>query len=228
MNSQQKIRIALLDDEELIVDSIKMLLESNGQHEVVLAETNGEGFLQSITDLPQGHEPQIILLDINMSPLDGYQIVDILQQRYDRVKIIILSSHYKSAIFGQMVKLGISAFVPKNTSKEHLFNAIQEVHTKGVYFSLSDQMLLADYIKKKKKERSRTLIQISARETEVLQLICEEHTNQEIANKLYLSKLTVEGHRQNLIDKIGAKNTVGLVVFAIINELYSPGTKYFS
>jgi DNA-binding NarL/FixJ family response regulator len=121
-----------------------------------------------------------------------------------------------------MIKLGVSAFIPKNANKKSLITAIESVYEHGIYFSKSDQEMLIQFMgSNSKRSVFNNNEELSNREIEVLKLICNEYTSQEIADKLFISKRTVEGHRQKVIDKIGAKNTVGLVIYAIANKLHT-------
>jgi DNA-binding NarL/FixJ family response regulator len=153
--------------------------------------------------------------------MDGFELTETLKDKYPALKIIILSSHYKSNVLGHMIKLGISAFIPKNSNKELLITAIESVNNSGVYFTQTDQEMLKQYMDSKSRKLSlRVNGKLSNREIGIVKLICLEHTNQEIADELFLSKRTVEGHRQKLLDKVGAKNTAGLVVYAIANGFH--------
>lgn len=229
MNEEQKIKLALLDDEALIVDAMKLLLATNDGIELVFSSTNGQEFMDYLDTVSRNDAPEIVLLDISMKPIDGFQIVDFIQKSHSYLKIIILSSHYRVTVFGQMIKLGVAAFVPKSASQKHLFEAIYQVSRIGAYFSMKDQILLAKFVKNKSnKKYFNSSSNLTKREIEILRHICQELTSQEISEKVFLSKRTVEGHRQNILDKIGAKNTAGIVIFGIMNDLFRPNSKYFS
>lgn len=131
-------------------------------------------------------------------------------------------------MFGHMIRLGVSAFLPKNASQKLLVEAIEKVQKTGVFFTEQDHEMLASFVKSDSPKRYfNSAESLTEREVEVLQLICSEYTNQEIAEKLYLSKRTVESHRQRILEKIGAKNTAGLVIYAISQELFTPESKYY-
>lgn len=122
-------------------------------------------------------------------------------------------------------KLAINKWVKSRGNfeevKKQLISAVESVHEYGIYFTKVDQEILVNYKGNSKRSIFINNEDLSKREIEVLKLICDEYTSQEIADKLFISKRTVEGHRQKVIDKIGAKNTVGLVVYAITNKLYT-------
>ncbi|MGB0523077.1 MAG: response regulator [Flammeovirgaceae bacterium] len=222
------INIALVDDEFLFLEGLTALLANEASLSIVATANGGKALLEQLQALPNEQFPSIILLDIQMKPMDGFELVGILKEKYPDLHIIILSSHYKQAIFGHMIKLGAAAFLPKNASQTLLIEAINQVQATGVFFSPKDHELLTKFVKSKSPKRYfNSVEQLSDREIEVVQLICLEYTNQEIADKLCLSKRTVESHRQRILDKIGAKNTVGLVIYAMAHDLCTPDSKYF-
>ncbi|MDC8105223.1 MULTISPECIES: response regulator transcription factor [Chryseobacterium] len=221
MNS--KIKIALIDDEQLILEGIKLLLSNEQNISVTLTSDNGPDFINNLESLAENSFPDIALVDVQMQPMNGFELVGILKEKYPDLKIIILSSHYKSSILGYMVKLGVSAFLPKNSNKKTFIEAITMVHKNGVYFTAEDHQMLFSYMNSSSKKKSLFEMEdeLSEREKDVVKLICQEFTNNEIAEKLFISPRTVESHRQRVLEKIGAKNTVGIVIYAIINHIYS-------
>ncbi|WP_312993313.1 response regulator transcription factor [Chryseobacterium flavum] len=219
-----QIKIALIDDEQLILEGIKMLLASEKNLSVSLTADNGPDFIEQLEKLSEYDFPDIALVDVQMKPMNGFELVEILKEKYPDLKIIILSSHYKTSILGYMVKLGVSAFLPKNSNKKMFIEAITMVHKNGVFFTAEDHQMLFTYMNSpvKKKSLFDTEDELSEREKEVVRLICQELTNNEIGEKLFISPRTVESHRQRILEKIGAKNTVGIVIYAIINNIYTP------
>ena len=218
------INLAIVDDEELIVEGLKLLLSFEKSINVVQTANNGITFLENLAELDAEQFPDIVLVDIQMQPMDGFELVEKLRNLYPDLKIIILSSHYKSSILGYMVKLGVSAFLPKNSNKATFIDAITLVHRNGVYFTSEDYQMIQSYMNNTPKKK--TLFddndELTEREKEVVKLVCEELTNQEIGERLSLSPRTIETHRQRILDKIGAKNTVGIVIYALVNNIYEP------
>ena len=216
------IKIALVDDEALFVEGLSLLFSNVAHINVTTTANSGLEFLKFLKNNLETDLPDIALVDIQMKPMDGFQLVEALKDKYPDLKIIILSSHYKSNVLGHMIKLGVSAFIPKNANKELLVTAIESVNNTGVYFTQTDQEMLMQFMNSKSKKLTLNVNgELSNREIEVVKLICCEHTNQEIADQLFLSKRTVESHRQRILEKVGAKNTVGLVVYAIANDIHS-------
>lgn len=219
----KKIKLALVDDEQLILEGIRMLLSAQNNISVDYMTTVASQFVDYLEALENDDFPDIAMIDIQMQPMDGFELVEILKKKYPELKIIILSSHYKSSVLGYMVKLGVSAFLPKNSNKKNFIDAIEAVDKNGMYFTKEDHEMLMSYMNtpSRKKSLFDNEETISNREKDVVKLICQEKTNQEIADILFLSPRTVESHRQRILDKIGAKNTVGIVIYAIINNIHS-------
>ncbi|MGU3376212.1 response regulator transcription factor [Chryseobacterium sp. M5A1_1a] len=221
MSSQ--IKIALIDDEQLILEGVKMLLSNEKNISVCLTADSGPDFIEDLGKLLPSEFPDIALVDVQMKPMNGFELVEILKEKYPDLKIIILSSHYKTSILGYMVKLGVSAFLPKNSNKKTFIDAITMVDKNGVFFTAEDHQMLFTYMNSTAKKNSlfQTEDELSEREKDVVKLICQEFTNNEIGEKLFISPRTVESHRQRILEKIGAKNTVGIVIYAIVNNIYS-------
>lgn len=221
MSSQ--IKVALIDDEQLILEGVKMLLSNEKNISVSLTADNGPDFIEDLGKLSKDDFPDIALIDVQMKPMNGFELVEILKEKYPDLKIIILSSHYKTSILGYMVKLGVSAFLPKNSNKKTFIEAITMVDKNGVFFTAEDHQMLFTYMNSSTKKKSlfETEDELSEREKDVVKLICQELTNNEIGEKLFISPRTVESHRQRILEKIGAKNTVGIVIYAIVNNIYS-------
>ncbi|MFC4165210.1 response regulator transcription factor [Epilithonimonas zeae] len=219
----EKIKIALVDDEQLILEGVKMLLSAKENISVDFMATSGAEILAHLETLEADNFPDIAMVDVQMQPMDGFELVEILKKNYPNLKIIILSSHYKSSVLGYMIKLGVSAFLPKNSSKTVFIEAIEAVNKNGMYFTKEDHQMLSTYLNSpaRKKSLFDNEETLTAREIDVVKLICQEKTNQQIADTLFLSPRTVESHRQRILDKIGAKNTVGIVIYAVVNDIYS-------
>lgn len=217
------IRIAIIDDEQLITEGIRLLLSAEESIHVSFTSCDGHSFLENLGRLSPDEFPHIALIDIQMQPMNGFELVETLRRDFPQLKLMILSSHYKSSVFGYMIKLGISAFLAKNSDRNTFIEAIRNVHTKGVFFSLTDQEMLLSYMNNPPRKKTLFTLEddLSEREREVIKLICEQCTNQEIAEKLNLSPRTVESHRQRILEKTGSKNSVGIVIYAVINNIYS-------
>ncbi|MDN5423994.1 MAG: response regulator transcription factor [Chryseobacterium sp.] len=199
MNSQ--IKIALIDDEQLILEGVKMLLSNEKNISVCLTSNNGPDFIEKLGSLSEDDFPNIALVDVQMQPMNGFELVEVLKEKYPELKIIILSSHYKTSILGYMVKLGVSAFLPKNSHRKTFIDAITMVYKNGVFFTAEDHQMLFTYMNSSAKKKSLFEMEdeLSEREKDVVKLICQEYTNNEIGEKLFISPRTVESHRQRIL-----------------------------
>lgn len=201
------IKIILADDHLLVRNGIKMLLDTDENIEVIAELDNG----REVVDLLKGGvDCDMIISDISMPEMDGMELADRLRSDYPLIKLVLLSMLNDQAHLLQAFEKGASGYLVKNIDYEELLFAVKHVHKGGRYLCDELSQLLITYLREQPQyglDNTRALdqIEISDRELEVLHLIGEGFTNQEIADQLFLSKRTVEGHRQNLIDKTGAK-----------------------
>lgn len=216
------IHIAVVDDETLFRKGIKMIFDRIDEVEVVLEAGNGQELLDRLHQSP--NTPDVLLIDLNMPVLDGIETTKILQKMHPDLKIVILSSYFRKAFVVNMIELGAASYLPKNASPEDVLTTIKEVFSKG--FSYNDQVMefIRENMIQKTKEKASFGAELTGRELEILTLICHQHTAAEIAEKLFISPRTVEGHRNNLLQKFNCRNTAGLVVYALQHELvpFSP------
>jgi DNA-binding NarL/FixJ family response regulator len=214
------IRIGLTDDQLLFRQVLASLIRNIKEYDLVMEADNGIDCLEKLSLIPD--PPDIILMDMEMPGMDGIELNKILHAKYPSIKVIVLSVHANERLIANMIEAGASGYLVKNCDKEELLAAIQSVISSGYYINtnvLKAIQLASDKKNKKLKNVSHIDIDISEREKEILGLICKELSNAEIAEKLFISIRTVEGHRNNLLIKTGCKNTAGLVVFAIKSRL---------
>ncbi|MAN01896.1 MAG: hypothetical protein CMI36_15710 [Owenweeksia sp.] len=215
-----KIKIVMADDEELFLNGLKALLEKDKKLQILFTANDGEELLEKLEGAVE--KPHIAVVDLRMKKKDGIATTEQLKKLCPELKIIILSSHYRETFVGYMLKLGVNAFLPKDINPDLLQEVIAQVQARGLYFTddqlkgLQEQLSSGSGMKAPPTTDSHEL---TGRETEILQLICEQYTNAEIAEKLFISIRTVEGHRNNLLLKTEAKNTAGLVLFALAHNL---------
>tara|TARA_R110000787_G_scaffold200643_3_gene311602 strand:- start:98 stop:781 length:684 start_codon:yes stop_codon:yes gene_type:complete len=217
---KEKIRIAIADDEELFRKGMKFLLEKTDGFEVLIEAENG----QELIDLLKTSEkiPSIILMDLKMPVLNGVETTKIIHKQFPNIKIIALTSYSGKSFIVNMIDVGASSYLTKNTSPKDVIYTIKEVHDKGFYYDedvmkMIHENLLSSSGKRIKSDLDKNLL--SKREIEVLELICSECTTSEIADKLFISPRTVDGHRNNLLLKTGTKNVAGLVIYGIQKKL---------
>ncbi|MES2373592.1 MAG: response regulator transcription factor [Bacteroidota bacterium] len=217
----KEVRIALVDDQKLFRQSLSALLAVVPVYQVVMEAESGTDCLTQLSAM--NILPDIILMDMEMPGMDGIELNESLQKKYPAIKVIVLSMHAKERLISRMIESGACGYLIKNCDKEELLAAIHTVAETGFY--INTQVLKAIQGASGSRTKSRNnlaqlSIEFTPREKEVLILICKEYTNAEIANKLFISIRTTEGHRTNLLAKTGCHNTAGLVLFAVKTNLF--------
>jgi DNA-binding NarL/FixJ family response regulator len=209
-----KISIAIVDDEALIVMLLSDYFSKHPGIEVSFTANDGTQLIDYLgeTESP----PDIVLLDLQMKEMNGIDTATILKKEFSDLKIIVVSSFYKKSFMGYMLKLGINAFLPKGIHPEQLVEAIEDVYTKGFYFMEEQIEVMRNQISSNAPAPSlSTEEELTDREMDVLKLICQQYTAPQIAEMLYISPRTVEGHKSNLLIKTSARNLAGLVIYAV-------------
>lgn len=212
----ETIRIALADNQLLFRQSISFFIGAVEGFELLFEADNGVEFMDALER--SGHKPHIALLDVEMPVMDGLELQSKLHHSYPELKTIMLSVHNNERLIARFIQNGANGYLQKNCDKTELIDAIRTTHEKGFYMNESVMKALQN-IGRNKPSKRLDGVDISARERDVLCLICKEYSTQEIAEKLFLSPRTVEGHRNNLLLKTGCRNTAGLVLFAIRNQI---------
>ncbi|RZJ74100.1 MAG: response regulator transcription factor [Flavobacterium sp.] len=212
-----KIAIAITDDDALIVSLLQGYLDGRNGIEVLFTAGSGEELLDILSKAV--HLPEVLLLDLKMSGIDGVAVTENIKTNYPDIKVIVISSHYQKTFMGFMLKTGVSAFLPKGISPVELVDIISVVSKQGYYFREDQMDALREQIPAKAPRPALNDDSISEREVEVLRLICQQKTAKEIGDMLNVAQRTVEGHKNNLFAKTGAKNIAGLVIYAIQNQI---------
>jgi DNA-binding NarL/FixJ family response regulator len=219
MSSQNKIiRVLLVDDHKIVRDGIKVLLQDEADIEVVGEAVNGKHALEVLNEIT----PDLLIIDINMPVMNGIECVHEVVKNYPGVKILALTMLNEQEHIKNMIAAGAGGYILKNSGKEELIDAIKTVTSGQNYFSDEVKNIIMMNIVKRKTAGSKIEgepIPLTNREKDVLKYIVQEFTNQEIAEKLFISVRTVDAHRRNLLEKTGARNTAGLVKFALENNI---------
>lgn len=212
------ITLAIADDEALFRKGISLLINDLDNMSLYFEAVNGKDLLDKLEKLDSaGVQPDVLLLDLNMPEMNGIEAAKVIREKYPDLKFIVLSSYYSKAFIVNMIELGAAGYLAKNSAPEDMEHTIREVAAKGFFYDQKVMEVIRESMVKKTRPQLRVPfgIDISDREREVLQLICEEYTTPEIAEKLFISPRTVDGHRNNLLQKMDCRNTAGLVVVAI-------------
>ena len=200
--------ILLVDDHQIVIDGLKILLEEAPNVGGLYEALSGEEVLNCV----ESTDINLVLLDVNLPDKSGFDICKMLKEQYEDIKIIALTMYGNAGYINKMIKAGADGYLLKNTGKEELLKAIDSVMQGERYFSKQVTDILVSGMQEVKKPKSTDFIQkLTRREKEVLQLIIDEYTTDEIASKLFISSTTVISHRKSLLRKLNVKNVAGLV-----------------
>ncbi|MCY7329077.1 MAG: response regulator transcription factor [Saprospiraceae bacterium] len=211
------IRVAIAEDQRLFRECLVSILNATDHLQVVVEAANGKELLAQLTT--QASMPDVVLLDLTMPEMNGLETTQHLKKDFPHIKIVILSVHSEERHIVRMVGMGVSGYLLKNSELSEVTRAVEAVHEKGYYFNDSVLRAMQTGMSQQQQKQYDPQTPLTAREKEVLTLICRERTTPEIAGQLFLSVRTVDGHRNNLLEKTGARNTVGLVLYAIRHGL---------
>ncbi|WP_127133101.1 response regulator [Pseudoflavitalea rhizosphaerae] len=209
-----RISIMIVDDHTLIRETWSFLLGRNEGFDVI-AEV-GDG--QQAIEIARDKRPNIVLLDINMAPLNGFDIIKMIRKLSPGSKVIAVSMHSQPAYAKKMFRLGARGYVTKNSPRQEMLNAITEVYNGQIFICQEVKNILSDQVLNEE-ETNTGLNQLSEREIEVINLIRDGLSSKEIADKLKLSIKTVEVHRHNILKKLRVKNTAALINYINSNGL---------
>ncbi|HOW29977.1 MAG TPA: response regulator transcription factor [Bacteroidales bacterium] len=216
---KETIKILLVDDHHLVRAGIANLLAGENDLEVV-GEASNAG---EMIDLLKVQHPDLAVLDIALPDMSGIELARQMAKEFPQVKVIFLSMYTSEEFVFNAINSGAKGYLPKNTSRNELLQAIRAVYKGEEYFAESiSNTILKSYIKKAKSgnlDQLRNESLLSKREVEVLRLFAQGLTNQEIADKLFISIRTVESHKNHIMQRLELKTTVDLIKFAIRNNL---------
>jgi DNA-binding NarL/FixJ family response regulator len=207
---KNNIKLLIVDDHKMFLEGIQSILSETDFIEVVGTAKNG---LEAIK-LTNSFLPDVIITDLTMPELDGIELTEKIKDSYENIKVLVVSSHIEGEMISKAIKAGINGYIFKNTGKTELLKAIKKIANGENYYTEEVKESLQNSLFNPAEARKQ-VANISTREKEILQLIAEELNTQEIADKLFISPNTVEVHRKNLMRKIGTKNMIGLVKYAI-------------
>lgn len=214
------ITVHIADDHQILIDGVKAVLNLEPNIEVIGFSLNGI----QVVDWFKDHYADVLILDINMPELDGIGVLKNLKKFKKRPEIIVLSSYDDIKLVKEVLQMGAKGFVPKKSAGEHIVNAVYKVANGNQYFTddVKEKMMQTLLSGQPKNEGSQDGVLISSltkREVQVLKLVAQQYSTREIAEELIISESTVETHRKNLMKKVKVKNSVGLAIFALKNEV---------
>jgi DNA-binding NarL/FixJ family response regulator len=215
--NDKKIKISIADDHAIFRRGIVSLLQNNDDFEVVAQAANGQELIDSLVITP----PDVILMDLQMPVLDGIRATQQIKKDFQHIKIIIISMHDEAQFVTHLMELGANGYLLKDADPDEVENAIYTCHNEDYYYGAFLLKVMHNRMINKPVRKIipyfSIQIDLSEREVEVLQLICEGTTAPQIAEKINLSPRTVEGHRNRIMEKTGTKNIAGLVAWAVRN-----------
>jgi DNA-binding NarL/FixJ family response regulator len=214
-----KINIAIADDYKIFREGIKKCIAGDKNMNVVLETDNGEDLVNNI----ETAKPDVVIMDLKMPIMDGMEATQLIRKKYPDLKVLVVTMYDDDKFIIHLMEIGANGYLLKNAEPDEIRKAIYAVKENGYYFNdlVNKALLKKLVIKSNIKPSFNQNIELSERELEVLKLICEEKTASEIAKEIFLSHRSVEGIRQRLIEKVGVRNTAGLVLFAIKSGIIS-------
>ena len=209
--------IVLTDDHSLLRNGLAELVKSQG-HTVLFEADNGKDF---IAKLNANNLPHVVLMDINMPEMDGFETTHWLKQNHPDVKVLALSMYDNETSIIRMLKCGAKGYILKDSEPAELKAAIAAIMDKGFYYSdlVSGKLMHAINKMDDDGDGLKSLVPLNDRETDFLKYTCTEHTYKEIADKMFVSPRTIDGYRDALFEKLQVKTRVGLVMYAIKNGI---------
>jgi DNA-binding NarL/FixJ family response regulator len=217
------VKLAIADDHALFRRGLVQIIGQHPNLTFVLEATNGQELIDELEKIMP--DVDLVLMDLQMPIMDGIKATELLKIKYPDLKILVLSMHDEDHFVTHLMELGANGYLLKDSDPEEVERAIFTIMKDEYYYGdFLNRVMHRRMIRKTAvREPSRfanVIVNLSEREEEVLKMICDGLTNVEIAEKIFLSPRTVDGHRIRIMDKVGVKNTAGLVVFAVKNKIY--------
>lgn len=204
----------IADDHKLLLDGLILILNELEGAEVLASAGNGKELLRLMTH----QRPDVVLLDLNMPVMDGFETLKEIKKRYPEVKVIVLSMHFEKYTVSRVMQDQADGYLVKNSDKGEFHAAVRRVAEGGKYYSAELMNLM---MQPQGNAAEHKLAQLSLREVEIIKLLAEGLSSAEIGEQLSLSPRTVDTHRNNIIQKLELRNTAELISFAFKNKLLS-------
>lgn len=213
-----KTKVALVDDHVLLRNGLANHIRSLDGYDVLFEAENGVSFIKK---LAVAALPDIVLMDINMTEMDGYETTQWLKKHHPEIKVLALSMYDNEQSIIRMLKCGAKGYILKDIEPPEFKAALDALVLKGFYYSemVTGKLIHAVNSQDEMRQKSKSLMTFNEREIEFLKLVCTEKTYKEIADDMNLSPRTIDGYRDALFEKLNAKTRVGLVMYAIRNGI---------
>ena len=204
------IRVLLVDDHQMFLDGLNTMLAKNKDYTIIGTALNGKEAIEFLGKNPV----DIVITDINMPHMSGTELTVAIKESMPDIKVLILSMYNEREIIHEIVMSEAEGYILKNAGKQELLKALEKRTQGGTYYSNEVMQIITESYVRKQKAVEKTK-DLTPREIEILKLVCQENSTPEIAEKLFISPLTVETHRKNILKKTKSRTIVGLIKFAI-------------
>jgi DNA-binding NarL/FixJ family response regulator len=214
----EKINVIIIDDHQLIIDGLSCVFEE----EADINFCGGANSWEQARDLLTRQEVDVVLMDVSMPGMSGIQMTRLIKSQFPNVQVLVLTMHEDFKVIQQMITAGASGYILKRTHMNEVFEAIRTTHKKGKYLGgevqgiLMEGIVIPDIINEAEVNKKAAL---SAREKEVLSLMANEMTNEQISKELFISERTVETHRRNIYIKTDSRSIIGVIQYALRHNL---------
>jgi two-component system response regulator DegU len=219
MSQLETIRIAIADDHALFRRGMVSLLKSIPDFEVVFEASNGQELVDNIPHIM----PDLVIMDLKMPLMDGMKATELIRNTWPSVHVVVISMHDEDQFVTHLMELGANGYILKDADPDEVELAIRTILKEGYYYGpFLNKVMHRRFLDKSRKKEANfsNKIHFTERELEIIHFICEGLTTVQIAEKIFLSHRTVDGHRTSIMEKLGVKNTAGVVVYAVKNQLY--------
>lgn len=212
-----KTRILITEDHEMYLEGLSLLLQKQDKYSIIGTYPNATTLLDALPN----HEADILLLDVHLPDMEAEVLLKAIRQKQPTIKVLYLTLMRGTRNVHKLVRHQIEGYILKNANISELCEAIDSIHRGGTYFTPEIDITETDknFRHTVSVDDKRISDILTKREIEILKLVCQEYSNSDIAGKLFLSVGTIETHRKNIIAKLGVNNTVGLVKYALRNNL---------
>lgn len=213
---EQSIKILLADDHRLFAEGLLTILQKNFKEVSFTLVDSGEAAWATLNEQPETW--QLLITDISMAAMSGIELTRKVKQQFPKIKVLVLSMHNEREIVSAILEAEAEGYVLKNSTANDIVTAVADILNGTTHYGreVLNVILQKMQVDKKKEEVKKVL---SSRELEILQLIIEEYSSEQIGEKLFISRRTVETHRANILEKTGCHNIIGLIKYAVRNKL---------
>jgi len=210
----EKAKILITDDHRMFSEGLKAMLMNKKNLAIPQLAESGEQALEML----EKEKFDLLITDINMPGISGIELTRLVKRKYPHIKILVITMHDDQEIVNEILLSEAEGYILKNTSREEFFNAIDRILGNNTYYSKEVLSILLNRVKREAKISNKTK-QLTEREVEIVKLIAMEYSSEQIAEKLFISKHTVDTHRKNILNKTETRTLVGLIRFAYGNNL---------